>query len=182
MRAIPGLGRPAAFILVAALASLACSDGSTPTEGPAASPALGATSSTTHFTFDIDEVSFVSCTGEDVHWTGSIDGVEHTVANRGVDPAGQGQHFLQNSSVHSVGVGLTTGGSYRFNSVQRFDLQSETPINPYPASVKFLRKDVLIGPGGGAIGWLTVGFRLVINGNNQVVLDREDLDFTIECK
>jgi hypothetical protein len=150
-----------------------------PPETPASFAA--ATPTSTHFSFDVDEVEFISCTGEDVHWTGEVRGEEHSVSNRGVDPSVGTQHFIQNGHVHLTGVGLTSGGSYKFHSVQRFGAQSEDPINPYPEATKFLRKDKIIGPSGGVIGLLTVGFMFVLNANGELIIDKVDLDFTLEC-
>jgi hypothetical protein len=155
-----------------------------PLMSPAETPAsfAAATPTTTHFSFDIDEVEFISCTGEEVHWTGEVSGVEHSVNNRGVDPSVGTQHFIQNGQVELTGVGLTSGGTYKFHSVQRFGSQSEDPINPYPETTKFLRKDKIIGPSGGVIGFLTVGFMFVVNGNGELVVEKASLDFTLECK
>ncbi len=106
----------------------------------------------------------------------------HAVANRGVDPSIGFQHFIQNGQVKLAGLGLSSGGTYKFQSAQRFGSQGEDPVNPYPSTTIFLRHDVIIGPSGGAIGLLTVGFRFVLNAKGELVLAKEDLDFTIECK
>jgi hypothetical protein len=169
-------------LLLALLGSAGCTNDSSPTGTTSAPASFAATPVSTHFSFDVDEVSFVSCTGEDVHWSGTVSGVEHTVNNRGVDPSLGSQHFIQNGQVQLAGVGLTSGGTYKFHSAQRFGSQAEDPINFYPSTTKFLRHDVVIGPGGGAIGFLTVGFTFVLNGNGELVLSKEDLDFTLECK
>ena len=163
--------------LLVALGSAGCQSSPTdPTQAPAS---FAATTATNRISFDIDDVAFSPCTREDVHWTGTTTVLDHTTSNRGSPP---GQHFVEVDVTHLVGVGLTSGGRYRFNSVPRFDAHSESPVNPYPLVSHFQRRDVVIGPTGGALGFLTIGFTLVVNGAGDLVLDREDLDFLLECK
>lgn len=165
------------LIVFATLGSVGCQRW--PTESDQSPVSFAASAATNRVTFDIDEVAFSPCTGEDVHWIGTTTVLDHTTSNRDAPP-GQ-QHMVEVDVTHLDGVGLTTGGGYRFNSVPKFDGHSESPVNPYPVVAHFQRRDVVIGPRG-AIGFLTVGFTIVVNGTGDLVLDREDFDFLMECK
>jgi hypothetical protein len=60
-------------------------------------------------------------------------------------------------SLHLVGIGELSGGTYGLNNVQRFGFQSEDPVMV-------------------AAGQLNWDFTVVINGTGDVVLNTETFD------
>lgn len=137
-------------------------------------PAFAAGQATTNVTrFDVDFTDFAACTNEMVHWTGTVQIVDHLNVNRGVplDPEAV-QHAGFHQSTRLTGVGETSGGAYTFISSVMQSVQSESPVNSFPTTMTLVVHDRIFGPGGGRPGMVSFIVKLVLNGTGRLVLDR----------
>jgi hypothetical protein len=153
--------------------------------GPAASsdrPALArAEVSQEAFTIDLDFTEFTPCASEAVRWTGTVHLVIHEVANRGAPPVSEegAQHFVANLSFKLRGVGEETGGAYRLRSSAHTILQSPSPTEAFPTTLRDGFRDRVFGPDG-LLGFARLRVKVVLNGNGRPVFELED--FTVRCR
>jgi hypothetical protein len=166
--------------VIVLLAVGACDDASPDAmTGPAFVPAA---TNTTVTDIPMDFTTFVPCTGEEVRWTGTVHSVHHTTTNRGVVLGpDQFQHESTSERGRLTGIGQISGDTYLLNTRFHFSGQAESPVNEFPAVVRITLRDRVFGPSGN-LGVADFRISLVINGSGDVVFDRGDFDFTMECR
>jgi hypothetical protein len=134
-------------------------------------------------TTEVDFTEFLPCTGEDVHWTGTVMFRLHGVTNRGAEvPEGVFQHVVVEISTRLTGVGETSGGdTYRWNQVDREGIQSESLTEP-TGSHTLVSPAHIIGPTGGLVGVVTAHLIEVATPSGNRLVPKDDIDFAVECQ
>lgn len=120
------------------------------------------------------------CVGEEIHWTGTVRIIRHETSNRGAPPPSDpgSQHFIEVQTAQLIGTGLSSGESYRLNSLSIRPLQSPDPQAAFPTVDKYSGLGRLIGPTG-AIALLEFSFNVVTTATGEIVVD--EFQFEVVC-
>ena len=112
--------------------------------------------------------------GEDVIVTGNVHVLISTTINDN-----RVSMWLQVNPQGAVGVGQTTGDTYRGTGVTRYTFEAQSLVNDQ-ARFPFLNNFLLVGPGPGNNFRLHQNIQLTVNANGEVTA--EGLNNSITCK
>jgi hypothetical protein len=164
--------------VLAGTLALGCGDPSGVTDPPPDGPAFTAAEEITNVVTVPVDFELSICTEEVVHWTGTLQIVDHITANRGfpLDPNNI-QHIVSLQTLRVTGVGETSGGTYLVRGTFNNSQQSPSPTDPFPATLTITNRDRVFGPDGGLLGISMFSVKLVINGSGDLVV----LDVDAQC-
>jgi hypothetical protein len=128
-------------------------------------------------TFDVDEIVWNDCTGEDVHLTGTMMWTGHGVTTR----SGVVQWGFQIRYQGVTGVGLTTGTKYLANSGEHgYGSLIEDPDHPYHYAAGGINTVHLVSQGNSPN--LKVSYRVHVTVTPDFHYHVEIFDYTAVCK
>jgi hypothetical protein len=120
-------------------------------------------------TFPEDFIIFDTCTGEDVHFTGSETTSVAVSTNNDIF------HFYARIYERLDGVGLTTGAQYKAS--REINSEENASFSGFPIEQDAVINEQLIGQGAVANQTLKSTFHITINANGTITVNRSSIEF-----